>query len=179
MHPIRASLVTVLLLCIEAHSPADTGHKPRHTTDERGTEQQPLVIKTLPAPPTTEELKAEQEHAAERLEDRSERAAERAEDSADEERKFNLDVATLAVTLIVGAATVAILWIQARAFWKQTEQLKCSVEEMKTATKVAESAANSARDSAKAATLANEQSLAAYLGEQRPWIAIQGIRCCI
>lgn len=130
------------------------------------------MIRELPTSLAAAELKAQQAYAAELARQGHESASERAKEADNEKSKRFLDVLTLIVTAAVGATTVVILIVQSRAFWKQTEQLKRSVEEMRAATRVATSAAKSARRSAKAASLANEQSRIAFLGEQRPWVAI-------
>ncbi|HTC50736.1 MAG TPA: hypothetical protein VK700_02240 [Steroidobacteraceae bacterium] len=181
MRSIYRLLATTTLACIAAYCLAATSSKPVPAPDQRGTEQQPLVVRA----PTTEAAKATQEHAAERsqgsaessaarAEDKADRAAERAEDASSKDRDFTLAVVTLILTTVVGAATVAILWVQARAFWKQTEQLKASVAEMQTATSVAKSAADSAKQAADAAVASNSLGRTALIADQRAWIAIRG-----
>jgi hypothetical protein len=87
--------------------------------DTRGTEQQPLIIQTLPAQesaPSPEEIKHDEQHSVEREQDVSYR-----------EKDANRREWTDRLTLALGVSTAIILIVQAVAFFKQAAQLRLSV----------------------------------------------------
>jgi hypothetical protein len=93
--------------------------------DKRGTEDTPLVVR-----PDASTAKRYDEEAHEKQEDREERA----------HAEF--------VAEAIGLATIAILAIQALAFFVQAQRLRESIDEMKTATSATENVAAAARESA-------------------------------
>lgn len=153
-----ASLALIAVACaIYCHAQAA-----QRATDVLGSNNQPLVIKVLPSPESSEERKHDDLHAIERAQDRADRAAYRKEQETSDK-----------VSECIGIATVAILVVQAIAFFLQSRQLRRSVVEMRAATRIAESASVSAKAAADAAIEANNLNLKALNAEHRPWLTLQ------
>ena len=89
--------------------------------DNRGTEQQPFVVKAVPIP--NDNLARDKLHAI-----------ERAQDLQDRESDIQQREKTEHWNRIIGIATIFILVIQAIAFWIQAREMRRSVNEMKAAT---------------------------------------------
>ena len=152
---MRSLLLAICTLLVVSVGSATTS-PPK---DRRGTREQPLVVEERSRSPTQEDLQRDAVHAAERTEDVRYRV------EADRQRNA-LEGWGIAATV----ASAFILLVQASAFFIQARQLHRSVEEMKAATQVAQSAAESARTSADASVKANALSREAFLGEHRPWM---------
>lgn len=127
-------------------------HGAERPHDKRGTEQQPLIIQTLPAQPSSEELKREELHATERAEDASSRQQEAARRDATDTK-----------SLWLGGLTALIFAIQAIAFFIQAAQLRRSVEEMKNATAATQLAARAAERTVARMKLTAVRQLRAYV----------------
>lgn len=123
--------------------------------DTRGTEQQPLIIQTVPAQPSApspEEIKRDQRHETERAQDTSFRDQEAKRREASEK-----------ATLWLGGITAFILVVQAIAFFIQAARLRHSVEEMKNATAATQVAARAAEQTVARMKLTAVRQLRAYL----------------
>ncbi len=129
--------------------------------DQRGTQQQPIVVTADPGSVTTEELQRDREHEQERREDSEIQSAEQRE-------RAQVDTWTIRI----GVLTALILLGQGAAFVYQARELHRSVIEMKAATKVAQRSARMARTSARAAVRANALNRKALAADHRPWISV-------
>jgi hypothetical protein len=174
MRSLHTLILAVLLIGMTLHFSIAKGVAAQRHPDPRGTEQQPLVIREIPTRTPEEQTRIDAEQAKERVEDKKDIAAERAEERTDKAKELYVGKVTLIVTSIIGMATVAILIVQALAFWRQTRALQESVNEMRTATGVARSAADSAKQAVDAAIESNRVGREALIEDQRPWVAIRG-----
>jgi hypothetical protein len=146
----------LLLMCLGAAAVARKVPPPT-PPDFRGTQQQPLVIKSIP---NAEELQRDAEYRSDRAADLAARNRATAQ-----ERRDSL------IAALIGIGTGLILLAQVVAFLIQARQMRESVREMKAATAVAERAAEMAKTSADAATDANRLNREALIADQRPWVA--------
>lgn len=152
------TLVSAFLLLPSMGAPAAPRTPPPVQPDLRGTEQQPLIIKTIP---NAEELRRD-----------AERRSGRAADLAARYRASTQDDRNDEITEVIGIATVLILVIQALAFLYQAREMRESVREMKAATAVAERAAQMAKTSADAAVDANRLNRESLIADHRPWVFV-------
>jgi hypothetical protein len=133
-----------------------TPQKPS-ATEQRGTENNPVIVKVLPAEKTTEE---------------------RTQETADHDEKASADWWLIKLTgALVGVRILQLLAFigQIIVFVVQTQRLRDSVSEMKRATAAAEKAADAARDGADAAKQAARVSEAALTRLERPYLFIASV----
>jgi hypothetical protein len=119
LHNVAKALACLLATAATCCCLAATSQKP----NALGTEQQPLVVKTVPASPTEEELKHDADRAQERQEDKT--ARQRSEERAEAHER---------VTDRIAIATIVVLLAQGAMFGLQALLMRRTIREMRAAT---------------------------------------------